>query len=85
MRAMAKHEKLVGRWKLPESLFYELQDFSEAHRGAPDHRLIADALRAFIADRLDAEPELKKRFEEARRKRLGIAEGGNVTVLLSAK
>jgi len=82
---VAKSEKLKGRWKLPESLFWELQDFSEAHRGSPDHRLIADALRAFIDDRLAAESELKKRFDEARRKRLGIIEGGNVTVLPTAK
>ncbi|HYL33876.1 MAG TPA: hypothetical protein VEU53_12090 [Stellaceae bacterium] len=78
-------EKLIGRWKLPESLAFMLQDFSEAHRGAPDHRLIADALAAFIADRLDKEPELKKRYEEARRKRLRLVEGDNVKVLPSAQ
>lgn len=49
----------------------ELLDFCEAHRGAPEQRIIADALRAFIDDRLDAEPELKKRFDAARKKRLG--------------
>jgi hypothetical protein len=80
-----RKEKLLGRWNLPESLFYDFQDFCEAHRGAPDNRIIADAVRAFIADRLEAEPELKKRFEQARRDRLGIIEGGNVTVLPSAK
>jgi hypothetical protein len=83
--AKPKPEKLVGRWKLPESLSYELQDFCEAHRGAPESRIIADALRAFIAERLDAEPELKKRYEDARKKRLGVMEGSNVTVLPTAK
>jgi len=74
-----------GRWKLREPLATDLLDFCEAHRGAPEHRVIADALRAFIDERLKAEPELKIRFEEARRKRLGLLEGGNVTVLPTAK
>ena len=74
-----------GRWKLREPLASEFLDFCEAHRGAPEHRIIADALRAFIDERLAAEPELKKRYEEARRKRLGIIEGGNVSVLPTAK
>lgn len=76
-----KREKLIGRWKLPEALFYDFQDFCEAHRGSPENRIIADALRAFIADRLAAEPELRKRFEEARRERLGVLKGGNIAVL----
>ena len=63
-----------GRWKLTEPLASDLLDFCEAHRGAPEHRVIADALRAFIEDRLAAEPELKKRFEEARNKRLNQKE-----------
>jgi hypothetical protein len=80
-----KREKLLGRWKLPEALTHELEDFCDAHRGAPEHRIIADAIRAFIEDRLKAEPELKQRFDEARRRRLGILEGSNVTVLPTAK
>ena len=52
----------------------EFLDFCEAHRGAPEQRIIADALRAFIDERLDAEPELKKRFDAARKKRLGEEE-----------
>jgi hypothetical protein len=49
-------------------------DFCEAHRGAPEKRIVADALRAFIDERLAAEPELRMRFEEARRKRRGVSE-----------
>ena len=74
-----------GRWKLREPLASDLVDFCEAHRGAPEHRIIADALRAFIDARLKAEPELKKRFDEERRKRRGSIEGDNVTVLPTAK
>ena len=77
--------KPKGRWKLTEPLASDLLDFCEAHRGSPEHRIIADALRAFIDERLAAEPELRKRFDEARRKRLGVIEGGNVTVLPTAK
>ena len=74
-----------GRWKLRDPLASEFIDFCEAHRGAPEHRIIADALRAFIDERLAAEPELKKRFDEARRKRLGLIDHDNVTVLPTAK
>jgi hypothetical protein len=59
---------------LDEPLASDLMDFCEAHRGAPEKRVVADALRAFIDERLSVEPELRKRFEEARRKRLGIKE-----------
>jgi hypothetical protein len=38
----------------------DLVDFCEAHRGAPGNRIVQDALRAFIDERLQAEPELKK-------------------------
>jgi hypothetical protein len=62
----------------------ELQDFCEAHRGAPANRIIQDALRAFIDERLKAEPELRKRFDDARAKRLARS-GQNVTVLRTGK
>jgi hypothetical protein len=62
----------------------ELQDFCEAHRGAPANRIIQDALRVFIDERLKAEPELRKRFDEARANRLARA-GENVTVLRTGK
>jgi hypothetical protein len=63
-----------SRLGLDEPLASDLVDFCEAHRGSPEKRIVADALRAFIDERLDAEPELRKRFEDARRKRLGIKE-----------
>jgi hypothetical protein len=74
-----------SRLGLSEPLNSDLLDFREAHRGAPETRIVADALRAFIDDRLAAEPELKKRFDEARRARLGIVREGNVVVLPSSK
>lgn len=78
---MAK--KTTGsRFNLGEPLDTDLADFCEAHYGAPEVRVIREALRLFIDGRLAAEPELRKRFEEARRKRLGaLAEQENVVVL----
>jgi len=49
-----------------------LQDFCEAHYGAPEVRIIREAVRSFVDQSLCAEPELKKRFEAARRQRLGV-------------
>ena len=82
---VGRHRTTGSRNPFPEPLNSDLIDFCEAHRGAPGNRIIQDALRAFIDERLLAEPELKKRFDAARRKRLGLVEGDNVTVLPSAK
>jgi hypothetical protein len=48
-----------------------LADFCAAHYNAPERDIIRAALDFFIKNRLDAEPEVRKRFEEAKRKRLG--------------
>ena len=70
-----------ARLAFPDPLHSDFLDFCEAHRGAPGNRIIQDALRAFIDERLNSEPELKKRFDEARAKRLGVTGSANVTVL----
>ena len=49
----------------------KLADFCAAHYDAPLTNVIRYALDAFIDTRMKSEPEVKKRFEEARRKRLG--------------
>ena len=83
---MVGRKRTTGsRNPLPEPLNADFIDFCEAHRGSPGYRIIEDALRAFIDERLAAEPELKKRFDAARRKRLGVLEKGNVTVFPTAK
>ena len=73
-----------SKWDIGDPLWGDVLDFCEAHRCSPVNRIINDALRAFIDDRLKAEPELRKRFDEARVKRLGTA-AGNVTVLRGGK
>lgn len=46
-------------------------DFCEGYEGAPVHRLLAKAIEAYMAERYDAEPEVKRRAEQARRARAG--------------
>ena len=51
-----------------------LSDFCAAHYNAPERDMIRAALDFFIQNRLEAEPEVKKRFDEARKKRLGLSD-----------
>ena len=69
---------------LPEDLFADLRDFCEAHYGAPQNRIVREAVREFIRAGLDAEPELRKRFDEARAQRLART-GQNIAVLRPGK
>jgi hypothetical protein len=46
--------------------------------------VLREALRDHIDRRLDAEPELRKRFEAARRKRLGL-NGDKIRLLPTTK
>lgn len=68
------------RLGLPEPLASDLLDFRAANYSAPEINVVAEALREHIDRRLE-EPEIKKRFEDARRKRLGAISGDNVRVL----
>jgi len=60
-----------SRLNLGEPLASDLADFCVAHYRASEIEIVRVALRAFIDARLSAEPEMKKRFEEARAYRLG--------------
>lgn len=47
-----------------------IEDLSEGYAGAPVHRAISEALRHFLNDKgIGAEPEVKRRYLEAREKR----------------
>jgi hypothetical protein len=48
----------------------ELSDFCAAHYNAPAIEIIRHAVRHFMTERLEAEPEMRRRYEEARRQRL---------------
>ena len=63
--------KLLG---FDEELIERVQDFREGYFGAPEYRIIAEALEHFMRDRLEAEPEVRRRYEEARKARLAAKE-----------
>jgi hypothetical protein len=65
---------------LGEPLQASLDAFCEAHYGAPQVRIIREAVRAFIEAALATEPELRKRYDAARERVLEDV-GGNVRVL----
>lgn len=69
---------------LPPELIADLRDFCEAHYGAPQNRIVREAVQAFIQAALNAEPELRKRFEEARAQRRARI-GQNIAVLRPGK
>ncbi len=64
-----KPEK-AARYELGIDLDHELEDLSAGYRGAPPTGLVRDAVRAFIDRCLDAEPEVRKRYEASRKARL---------------
>lgn len=56
---------------LESELVNRFLDFCEGYEGAPAHRLIARALEAYMIERYNAEPEVKRRADDARRSREG--------------
>jgi len=56
---------------LDDELIGRVHDFREGYFGAPEYRIVAEALEFFMRDRLKAEPEVKRRYEAARKMRLG--------------
>jgi hypothetical protein len=64
-------DRRSGRIPLDEPLAGDLMDFCTAHYGAPEREIIRAALRAFIDAKLDAEPEMRKRYNAAKKERLG--------------
>ncbi len=71
-----------ARYQLGEPLAGDLQDFCAAHYNAPASDIIRTALREFIDARLAVEPEMRKRYEAARKARLA---GGNDKIRLLPK
>ncbi len=65
---------------LGEALQASLDAFCEAHYGAPQVRIIREAVRDFIERRLAAEPEMGKRYDAIRERGLGEV-GDNVRIL----
>lgn len=56
---------------LSEDLIARIQDLREGYIGAPEERVIAQALEHFLDGKgIDVEPEVKRRYLEARQQRL---------------
>ena len=77
---MAK-TKTGSRYRLGEPLASDLAAFCEASDGTLEIRVIRNALRHYIDWRLQAEPELRRRFNEAMLRRTGAGETANIVML----
>ena len=66
--------------ELGEPLKTELKAFCEAHYDSSRVRVIREALQVFIKDRLDAEPEMARRYDLALARLTGD-NGDNVSYL----
>ena len=51
---------------LDDELIERVCDFRDAYFGAQENRIVAEALEHFMRVRLDAEPEVKLRYDQAR-------------------
>jgi hypothetical protein len=60
-----------------------ITDFLTAHFDGSATAVARIAMKAYIEDQLAKDPESKKRYDEARRGRLGFHDGGNIHVLPS--
>jgi hypothetical protein len=84
--ACAMARKTTGsRYRLGEPLSSELAAFCEALLGTLEIRVIREALRTYMDQRLAAEPELRRRYEIARKRQVGSVEGDNVIVMPKGK
>lgn len=67
---MGRQRTTGSRLRLGEPLASDLADFCAAHYDIPELNIVRVALREFIDARLASEPEMRKRFESARKERL---------------
>lgn len=57
-------------YDLGDKVMTLLQNHCAANYGAPEVRILREAVKSFVNNRLQAEPELCKRFDAARKVRL---------------
>jgi hypothetical protein len=69
---MARPKKQLSRaeFGLNQNLIGQIEDLQEAFLGAPQHRVVAFALEWYFTSGVDAEPELKRRYEDAQKARM---------------
>jgi hypothetical protein len=57
---------------IDDELVERFMDFREAgYLGAPEYRVVAEALESFMEQRLRRNPDIREAYEAARRKRRG--------------
>ena len=61
--------KTGSRYRLGEALSIDMAAFCEANDDCPEIGVIRSAVSHYLAFRLNADAELRNRFEEARRRR----------------
>jgi len=74
-------KKTAARYELGEAIDGELSDLSYGYRGAPVTGLVRQAVEEFIQHCLDEEPVVRKRYEAARKKRLGEERSGKLSIV----
>ena len=75
-----KKRKMPARYELGEELDNRLADLSEGYKGALVTRLVREAVEEYIERCLDDELAVRRRYEAARKKRLGD-KGLNLSVV----
>lgn len=70
-RGRKKQPPSLADFGFSQDLIEHIEDLREGYIGAPAHRAISEALRHFLDDKgIDAEPEVKRRYQEAQQARL---------------
>jgi len=68
---LAAPRKTGARNSLGADIDGLLADYSAANYGAPATQIIRAAVKEHIQKRLETEPELRKRFDDAKKERIG--------------
>lgn len=79
-----RHPSSKKLLELSADLALDLQAFCEAHYGAAAAEILRQALRRFIDSELRAEPKVRERFMEAK-KRLGDSKAGGIRLIDTGK
>lgn len=70
-RGRKKSPPSLTAFGFSEDMIEHIEDLCEGYAGAPPHRAITEALRHFFNNKgIDAEPEVRRRYQESRQKRL---------------
>lgn len=65
-----KQPPTLAAFGFSEDLIEHIEDLCEGYAGAPAHRAITEALRHFFNNKgIEAEPEVRRRYLEARERR----------------